>query len=70
MPQDETLSSYSLCYCFVKSHKNIHTQHNTVKILQTVNLLPWSCTGNYTVDQCGETTLILFRPLCLLNGDI
>ena len=45
-------------------------QHSTVKMLQTVNLLPWSCSGDYTVDQCSETTLILFRPLCLLNGEI
>ena len=33
----------------------------------TVNLLPWSCTGDYTVDQCSETTLILCRPLCLFS---
>ena len=30
---------------------------STVKILQTVNPLPWSSTGDYTVDQCNETTL-------------
>ena len=41
-------------------------QYSTIKILQTVNLLTWSCTGDSTVDQCSD----LFRPLCLLNGDI
>ena len=45
-------------------------QYSTVQILQSVNLLPWSCTGDYTVDRCSETTLILCRPLCLLNGEI
>ena len=45
-------------------------QYSTLQILQLVNLLPWSCTSDYTVDQCSETTLILCRPLCLLNGEI
>ena len=45
-------------------------QYSTVKIFQTANVLPWSCTGDYTVDQCNETRLILCRPLCVLNGDI
>ena len=45
-------------------------QYSTVKIFQTANVLPWSCTGDYTVDQCNETSLILCRPLCVLNGDI
>ena len=26
--------------------------------------------GDYTVNQCSETSLILRRPLCLLSGDI
>ena len=38
-------------------------QYSTVKILQTVNLLPWSCTGDYKVDQCSESTPTLCRPL-------
>ena len=33
-------------------------EYSTVQILQSVNLLPWSCTGDYTVDQCSETTLV------------
>ena len=45
-------------------------QYSTVKNFQAVNLLPWSCTGDYTVDQCSETSLTLCRPLCVLNGDI
>ena len=45
-------------------------QYSTVKIFQTANVLPWSCTGDYTVDQCNETSLFLCRPLCVLNGDI
>ena len=45
-------------------------QYSTLQILQLVNLLPWSCTGDFTVDQCSKTTLILCRPLCLLNGEI
>ena len=45
-------------------------EYSTVQILQSVNLLPWSCTGDYTVDQCSETTLILCRPLCPFNGEI
>ena len=44
-------------------------QFSTVQILQTVNLLPWSSTGDYMVDPYSKTTLILRRPLCLLNVD-
>ena len=32
-------------------------QYSTVKMLQTVNLLPWSCSGDYTVDQCSKPLL-------------
>ena len=32
-------------------------QYSTVKILQTVNLL--SCTGDYMIDQCSESSPIL-----------
>ena len=45
-------------------------QYSKVQILQTVNLLPWSSTGNYMVDLSSKTTLILHRPLCLLNVEI
>ena len=45
-------------------------QYSMVQILQTVNLLPWSSTGDYMVDQSNKTTLILHRPLCLLNVEI
>ena len=45
-------------------------QYSTVKTLQPIDLLLWSCTGDYTVDECSETTLILCSPLCLLNGEI
>ena len=47
-------------------------QYSTVQLKspKTVNLLPWSCTGDYTVDQCSETTFILYRSLCVFNGDI
>ena len=44
-------------------------QYSTVQILQTVNLLPWSSTGDNMVDPYSKTTLILRRPLCLLNVD-
>ena len=55
--------------------RRLYWQYSIVKILQTVNLLPWSCTasGENTADQCSETTLVLCiisRPLCLFNGDI
>ena len=42
----------------------------TVQILQTVNLLPWSSTGDYIFNQSNKTTLILHRPMCLLNAEI
>ena len=45
-------------------------QYSTVKTLQPIDLLPWSCTGDYTVDQCSETTLTLCSSLFLLNGEI
>ena len=45
-------------------------QYSTVKTLQPIDLLPWSCTSDYTVDQCSETTLILCRPLFSFNGEI
>ena len=45
-------------------------QYSTVQILQMVNLLPWSSIGDYMVDQSNKTTLILHRPLCLLNAEI
>ena len=32
-------------------------QYSSVKMLQTVNLLPWSCSGDYTVDQCSKPLL-------------
>ena len=38
----------------------ITLRYRTVKNLQTVNLLPWSCTGEYTVDQCIESCVDLF----------
>ena len=43
---------------------------NTVQILQTVNLLPWSSIGDYIFNQSNKTTLILHRPMCLLNAEI
>ena len=42
----------------------------TVQILQTVNLLPWSSIGDYIFNQSNKTTLILHRPMCLLNVEI
>ena len=42
----------------------------TVQILQTVNLLPWSSIGDYIFNQSNKTTLILHRPMCLLNAEI
>ena len=44
-------------------------QYSTVQILQTVNLLPWSSTGDNMDNLCSKTTLIPRRPLCLLNVD-
>ena len=41
---------YQSCYCST-------VQYSTVKMLQTVNLLPWSCSGDYTVDQCSKPLL-------------
>ena len=47
----------------------LHTvQYSTVQlILQSVIMFPWSYMGDYMVNQCSETTLILCRPLCLLK---
>ena len=42
----------------------------TVQILQTVNLLPWSSIGDYIFNQSNKTTLILHRPMCLVNAEI
>ena len=42
----------------------------TVQILQTVNLLPWSSIGDYIFIQSNKTTLILHRPMCLVNAEI
>ena len=72
------LTSYillSLSHNFLSFVHFIHFVHwkgSTVQLKssKTVNLLPWNSTGDYTVDQCSETTLILCRPLCLFNGDI
>ena len=53
----------------LEEEKKRVAQFSTVQILQTVNLLPWSSTGDYMVDPYSKTTLILLRPLCLLNVD-
>ena len=42
----------------------------TVQILQTVTLLPWSSIGDYIFNQSKKNTLILHRPMCLLNAEI
>ena len=42
----------------------------TVQILQTVNLLPWSSIGDYIFNQSNKATLILHRPMCLVNAEI
>ena len=58
-----------------ETKKNNDRPINPPDRVETVNLLPWSCTasGENTADQCSETTLVLCiisRPLCLPNEDI
>ena len=47
-------------------------QYSTVQyilILQEIIMVPRSCIGDYTVNQCSKTTLISRRPLWLLTQE-